>query len=81
MDESIPAARVAATIEEAAGDLLSWVRLFDVYRGEGVAPGARSLAYALRLQAADRTLTDAEVADVRSSVIDAVQSTLPATLR
>jgi len=52
-----------------------------VYRGQGVAEGKRSLAYALRLQAADRTLTDADVAATRGQIIDAVQSQLPATLR
>ena len=57
------------------------MRLFDVYRGTGVSDGHRSLAYTLRLQAPDRTLTDSDAADVRTTVIEAVQSTLPATLR
>ncbi|MEO7429715.1 MAG: hypothetical protein ABIY48_10105, partial [Acidimicrobiales bacterium] len=61
---------------------LVWsVRLFDVFRGGSLAEGRRSLAYSLRLQAQDRTLTEADVATVRSTIIDAVQATLPATLR
>ena len=54
--------------------------LFDVYRGKGVAEGGRSLAYRLRLQAADRTLTDADVAQVRDKIIAGV-SKLGASLR
>ena len=47
----------------AAGDLLESVRLFDVYRGTGIAEGARSLAYRLRFCSPVRTLTDEEVGD------------------
>ncbi len=79
--EGVSATDVASTMESACGDLLGHVRLFDVYRGEGTAPGTRSLAYRVRLQATDRTLTDAEVGDVRRAVIDAVQAAFPATLR
>ncbi|MFL6205497.1 MAG: phenylalanine--tRNA ligase subunit beta [Acidimicrobiales bacterium] len=81
VDEHVPASAVEDTIRGAGGELLWSVRLFDVYRGPGVAEGRRSLAYSLRLQAADRTLTDADVAAVRQQIIDAVQSQLPATLR
>lgn len=81
VDDSVPASAVEDAIRAAGGDLLWSVRLFDVFRGEAVAEGRRSLAYALRLQAADRTLTDADVASVRTTVIDAVESALPATLR
>lgn len=79
--EGVSATDVAATIEEAAGDLLGFVQLFDTYRGPGVAPGARSLAYRVRLQAADRTLTDAEVGAVRTAIIESVEGRHPATLR
>ena len=59
------------------------VDLFDVFRSDQLGEGRRSLAYRLRFQADDRTLTDAEVARVRQAVIDEVQSThgrLPAGL-
>jgi phenylalanyl-tRNA synthetase beta chain len=80
VDEDVPAARLQHTIAEAAGDLLVDVALFDVYRGPGIEPGRRSLAYRLRLQARDRTLTDAEVARVRELVMTAAAS-LGAALR
>jgi phenylalanyl-tRNA synthetase beta chain len=81
VDESIPAGAVEAQLRSGTGDLLARLELFDVYRGPQVAPGTRSLAYGLRLQAADRTLTDAEVAEVRRAAIDAVEGALPAKLR
>jgi phenylalanyl-tRNA synthetase beta chain len=79
--DEVPAAAVAATIRSASGDLLRQVELFDVYRGEGTGAGRRSLAYRLRFQAADRTLTDVEVAEVRRTVIDEVTGTHGAELR
>jgi phenylalanyl-tRNA synthetase beta chain len=81
VDDAVPAGAIEATIVVAGGDLLATVELFDVYRGEGLAPGRRSLAYRLRLQARDRTLTDADIAAARQTVIDAVVSTHPAQLR
>lgn len=53
-----------------AGDLLEAIRLFDVYRGPGVEQGSRSLAVRCRLVADDRTLSEAELATVRQSMID-----------
>jgi len=79
--EEVPAAAVEDTIRSAGGDLLWEVRLFDVFRGEQVGEGRRSLAYTLRLQATDRTLTDADVAEVRQAIIQAVEQTHQATLR
>ena len=58
-------------LKSAAGNLAISLNLFDVYRGKGVDDGSRSLAYRLRLQAADHTLTDDEVAAVRQKCIDA----------
>jgi phenylalanyl-tRNA synthetase beta chain len=67
VDDGTPAAAVAQTLRAAAGELLARLELFDVYRGPGIAPGGRSVAFRLRLQALDRTLTDAEVAEVRGA--------------
>ena len=67
VDEGVPAAEVERTIADAAGALLVRVELFDVFRGAPVADGRRSLAFRLRFQAPDRTLTDDEVTDVRRS--------------
>ena len=58
VDENVTAERVAAEIRTAGGDLLRDVRLFDLYRGENIPAGNKSLAYALTYQAEDRTLTD-----------------------
>jgi phenylalanyl-tRNA synthetase beta chain len=79
--EVIPAGDVERTLRDAAGPLLVDLRLFDVYRGPSVGDGARSLAYALRLQAEDHTLTDVEVGEVRSQCIRAVEQAYEARLR
>lgn len=59
--DGLPAATVEATIRGSAGELLEDVHVFDLYHGEGVQPGMRSLAFRLRFRAADRTLTDREI--------------------
>jgi phenylalanyl-tRNA synthetase beta chain len=79
--DEVPAADVLAAIRSAGDALLVAVTPFDVYRGPGVSGGARSLAYRLRFQAADRTLTDAEVGEARAAIIAAVEAALPARLR
>ncbi|GIU83581.1 MAG: phenylalanine--tRNA ligase beta subunit [Acidimicrobiales bacterium] len=79
--EEVPAQRVREVILSSAGELLVELHLFDVYRGPAVREGHRSLAFRLRLQARDRTLTDADVASVRDRVVSAVTSELPARLR
>jgi phenylalanyl-tRNA synthetase beta chain len=78
--DGVPAADVERAIRAAAGDLLVSLQLFDVYRGQGVETDQRSLAYRLRLQAADRTLTDTEVAEVRQRCI-AAAAAVGASLR
>lgn len=79
--EHVSARSVGRTIHEAGGELVARVELFDAYRGPGVPDGTRSLAYRVRLQAPDRTLTDAEVATTRAAAVDAVERTHQATLR
>ncbi|HET6875164.1 MAG TPA: phenylalanine--tRNA ligase subunit beta [Acidimicrobiales bacterium] len=69
--DDVPAAELVATMEQAAGDLVEGVSLFDVYRGERIGAGRRSLALRARLRAADRTLTDGELAAARQKMIDA----------
>jgi phenylalanyl-tRNA synthetase beta chain len=66
--EDIPAARVESVVREAGGELLAGVRLFDLYRGEQVGEGSKSLALRLEFRAPDRTLTDEEVADRRDAI-------------
>jgi len=65
----VPAAEVEAALAEGAGELLESVRLFDLYTGEQIGEGKKSLAFALRFRASDRTLTEAEVADARQAAV------------
>ena len=58
---------VAAALAEGAGDLLEDVHVFDDYRGAGIDEGKKSLAFALRFRATDRTLTTDEASAARSS--------------
>jgi phenylalanyl-tRNA synthetase beta chain len=87
VDDAVPAASVRSTIIEAAlgggpgAAVPVAVELFDVFRSEQLGAGRVSLAYRLRFQAEDRTLTDAEVAVARQRVIDAVTERHGATLR
>ncbi|MBT0995870.1 phenylalanine--tRNA ligase subunit beta [Cellulomonas sp. DKR-3] len=82
----VPAADVLAAVRAGAvaspaGDVVEDVRLFDEYVGEQVPAGHRSLAFALRLRAADRTLTAAETAAVRDAVVAEASARFGATLR
>jgi phenylalanyl-tRNA synthetase beta chain len=81
VNASVPAESVRAAIVESGGDLLRSVSLFDVFKGEQIGSGKKSLAYRLTYQAADRTLTDAEVAKVRAEIVRHLQGKLGATLR
>jgi phenylalanyl-tRNA synthetase beta chain len=81
VDENIPADQVQAAILEAGGQLLTDVRLFDVYQGEQIEQGKKSLAYTLTFSAADRTLTDKQVAKVQSKIVKRLEASLGARLR
>ena len=79
--DDVPAERVAAVVRAAAGDDLVRADVFDVYRGEQVGAGQVSLALRLAFRAADRTLTDAEVADRRAAIEAALARELGGELR
>ena len=66
--EDVPAARLAEVVREGAGDLLASLRVFDLYHGEQVGEGSKSLALRLEFRAPDRTLTDEEVAERRAAI-------------
>jgi phenylalanyl-tRNA synthetase beta chain len=68
VDEDVPAADVEDAVRAAGGELLERSRLFDLYRGEQVGAGKKSLALRLEFRAPDRTLTDDEVAAVRAEI-------------
>jgi phenylalanyl-tRNA synthetase beta chain len=69
VDATVSAADLAETLRGGAGPLLESVRLFDVYTGEQIGEGKKSLAFAMRFRAPDRTLTDAEVAEAREAAV------------
>ncbi len=79
VDDSVAAASVHQALA-ASSPLIESVRLFDVYAGDQVPDGSKSLAFALRLRAPDRTLTDAEIKSAREAAVSAAGS-LGATLR
>jgi len=69
VDVDLPAETLARTLREGAGELCESVRLFDVYTGEQIGAGRKSLAFALRFRAPDRTLTEAETAVARDAAV------------
>jgi phenylalanyl-tRNA synthetase beta chain len=77
----VPAAEVQAALAEGAGDLLESVRLVDDYRGQGVPEGQKSLTFALRFRAADRTLTAAEASEAKLAGVAVASERFGATLR
>jgi phenylalanyl-tRNA synthetase beta chain len=81
VDEATPATQVDELIRQSGGKLLVDVRLFDVYRGQPIPAGKKSLAYALTFQAADRTLTDEETGKLRQKIMGRLGRELGATLR
>jgi phenylalanyl-tRNA synthetase beta chain len=70
VDADLPAETLATTLREGAGPLCESVRLFDVYTGSQIGEGRKSLAFALRFRAPDRTLTEAETAEARDRAVE-----------
>ncbi|WP_166355321.1 phenylalanine--tRNA ligase subunit beta [Phytoactinopolyspora limicola] len=81
VDDAVPAADVETALRDGAGPLLESVRLFDVYSGAQVGEGHKSLAYALRFRASDRTLTVEETTAARDAAVAAAGERTGATLR
>jgi len=80
-DEAVTVAEAEAVIEKSAGKLLRNIRLFDIYRGVGIAEGKKSMAFSLELRADDRTLTDTDSEQVMTKVLAALSAELNAVLR
>jgi phenylalanyl-tRNA synthetase beta chain len=68
VDEDVPAAEVERVVRGAAGEMLDAVELFDVYRGDQVGEGRKSLAMRLEFRSPERTLTDEDVAATRGAI-------------
>ena len=81
VDATVPADTVEAALRDGAGELLESVRLFDVYTGGQVDEGKKSLAYALKFRAADRTLTVDEATAARDAAVSLATERTGATLR
>jgi phenylalanyl-tRNA synthetase beta chain len=81
VDEGVSAERVEELIQEAGRGLLVGLTLFDVYRGEQVPEGKKSLAYSLTYRHEQRTLTDKEVAKVHARIVKRLEKDLAAKLR
>jgi phenylalanyl-tRNA synthetase beta chain len=81
VDDSVPAAAVEQALRSGAGELLESIRLFDVYTGPQVGEGKKSLAFALRFRAADRTLTEAETGAARDAAVASAADSLGAVQR
>jgi phenylalanyl-tRNA synthetase beta chain len=81
VDESIAADRIHALIRETGGALLQRAVLFDIYRGEQVPRGRKSLAYQLTFQAMDRTLSDADASKARERIVARLQKEIGAEVR
>jgi phenylalanyl-tRNA synthetase beta chain len=81
VDESVPVGEVAETLRSGGGELLEGLNLFDVFTGEQVGDGKRSLAYSLRFRAPDRTLTVEEATVARDAAIASATERHGAVLR
>jgi phenylalanyl-tRNA synthetase beta chain len=81
VDESVEAGDVEREILALGGRLLSSVRLFDLYRGEQVGPGKKSLAFALEFESPKKTLTDEETHKIVDKVVTALSDKFSAVLR
>jgi phenylalanyl-tRNA synthetase beta chain len=80
VDEDVPAGELVAAAREAAPELRE-ARVFDVYRGEPVSEGHKSVAIALSFQASDRTLSDEEAAGMRERIVASLRERFGAEIR
>ncbi|WP_216379973.1 phenylalanine--tRNA ligase subunit beta [Arcanobacterium phocae] len=81
VDQDLPAAEVEEVVRAAAGEILEEVRLFDVYTGDQIPEGKKSLAFALRLRGTDHTLTAEDAAGVRNRILKKTGKKFGAQLR
>jgi phenylalanyl-tRNA synthetase beta chain len=79
--EDVDAKKVLQLIEKVGGNLLIDLNLFDVYQGQGIEDGFKSLAIALVLQDTNKTLEEKDITDVIERVVDSLQTELNASLR
>jgi phenylalanyl-tRNA synthetase beta chain len=81
VDEAVSAGDLIAEAQRAAGPELREFRPFDVYRGEQVGPGKKSIAFSASFRSPERTLTDEDAAGLRRLIADALAARFGAQLR
>lgn len=81
VDESVPAAQVQAALQDGAGEGLESVRLFDVYRGEQLGADKKSLAYRMTFRPRGKTMTTAQVSQLRDAAVAEANSRTGAVQR
>jgi phenylalanyl-tRNA synthetase beta chain len=79
--DEMTAGELVASAHDAAGPELREMRAFDVYRGDQVEPGKKSIAFSVTFQSPDRTLTDEEAAALRNRIVSALEQAFGAQLR
>ena len=81
LDVELPASQLLRTIKSAAGSLVSDVQLFDVYQGENIATGKKSIAVTITLTPEKATLSDVEIESISDAIITAAGNNCGAVLR
>ena len=81
VDEGVQHAEIAAVLEKNRNKFLERVELFDIYRGDSIAAGKKSMAYSLTFRAPDRTLTDAEINVAHEQLKRSLLQTLKCEIR
>ena len=81
VDDSVKSEEIVSIIKKIGGRMLESIDVFDVYKGENVSDGKKSLAYSLVFKNSDRTLTDEEVTNLFEKIILEVENKLGAELR
>jgi phenylalanyl-tRNA synthetase beta chain len=81
VDQKTTAAQIESVMEHSGGGLVTGIELFDVYQGDPIPVGKKSLAYSITYQAPDRTLTGSEVAEVHARIEKRLEQELTASIR
>lgn len=81
VDNAVPAGVVLGAIDRAGSGMVERRQIFDVYEGDPIPEGRRSIAVSLTVRAPDRTLSDEDIAPIRRTIVDAVEQATGATLR
>lgn len=81
VNDEVPVGKIIDCIYQSAGEICDDVKLFDVYRGNQIITGKKSVAFSLKLRNDDHTLVDGEIQEVMKKVVEGLESKLHATLR